>query len=138
MSIFWSCASVKSFWDPDGYFRTGRDFLWTVPVGYVVLLMFVAVLLAVFGRRRPRVPSLGTILMVLRDARDLGALLRLPLYGVASLLLAAGLGRLISGPVTALVTQPARGRLTLAGLLGVFGLLAVLSSGRQWAREYTR
>src|SRR5262249_3180080 len=47
---------VKSFWDQDGYFRTGRDFLWTVPVGHAVLLIFVAVLLAVVGRRRHRAP----------------------------------------------------------------------------------
>jgi arylsulfatase A-like enzyme len=127
---------VKSFWDPDGYFRTGRDFLWTVPVGHVVLLIFVAVLLAVFGRRRHRVPSLGTTSWLFATLAIWAVLLRLPLYGVAGLLLAAGLGRLISGPVTALVTQPARGRLSLAGLLGVFGLLAILSSGRQWAREH--
>ena len=125
---------VKSFWDEEGYFRTGRDFLWTVPVGHVVPLIFAAALLAV-GRRR-RVLSLGTGSWLFATLAIWAVLFRLPLYGVASLLLAAGLGRLIMGPVTALVKQPARRRYALAGIFGTLGLLAALSSGRQWAREY--
>jgi hypothetical protein len=100
----------------------------------VVPLIFAAALLAV-GRRR-RVPSLGTGSWLFATLAIWAVLFRLPLYGVASLLLAAGLGRLIRGPVTALVKQPARRRYALAGIFGALGLLAALSSGRQWAREY--
>ena len=111
---------VRSFRDPDGYFRTGRDFLWTVPIGHLVMLNIVAVPIAVFI----------VAAAYLRWAQLHGSSRRSPsgrtscvaLYGVASLLLAAGLGRLTSGPITALVTQPARRRLTLAGLLGVLCL----------------
>ena len=127
---------VKSFWDEEGYFRTGRDFLWTVPVGHVVPLIFAAVLLAVVSWRRRRVPSLGTGSWLLATLAIWAVLFRLPLYGVASLLLAAGLGRLISGPVTALVKQPARDGMHWQGFSALLGLLAALSSGRQWAREY--
>jgi arylsulfatase A-like enzyme len=127
---------LKCFWDEEGYFRTGRDFLWTVPVGHVVLLMIPAVLLAVVGRRRRRVLSSRTASWLLATVAIWAALLRLPLYGVASLVLSAGLGRLISGPVAAWATQPRRARQTLAGLLGVLGLLAALSSGWRWVQEY--
>ena len=133
---FLAMAFVKHFRDEEGYFRTGKDFLWTVPVGHVLLLIFPALLLAVVGRRRRRVPSLGTGSWLFATFAIWAVLLRLPLYGVASLLLAAGLGRLMSGPITALVMRPSRGRYTLAGLLSVLGLLAALSSGRELAQEY--
>jgi arylsulfatase A-like enzyme len=127
---------LKGCWDEEGYFRTGRDFLWTVPVGHVVLLMIPAALLAVVGRQGRRVLSSRTASWVLATVAIWAALLRLPLYGVATLVLSAGLGRLIGGPVAAWATQPRRRRYALAGLLGVLGLLAAISSGRQWVQEY--
>ncbi len=127
---------VKSFRDEEGYFRTGRDFLWTVPVGHVMLLLFPAVLLAIASRRRRRVPSLDTGAWLLATLAIWGVLFRLPLYGVCSLCLAAGVGKLLRGPIRAFLTQPARRRYTLGALLGMLGLLAALSSGRQWIQEY--
>ena len=64
------------------------------------------------------------------------ALLRLPLYGACSLLLAAGLGRPISDAVASRGWHPRTVRYTLAGLLGLLGVLAALSSGRQAIREH--
>ena len=64
------------------------------------------------------------------------ALLRLPLYGACSLLLAAGLGRPISDAVATRGRSPRTVRYTLAGLLGLLGVLAALSSGRQAIREH--
>src|SRR5271168_1540915 len=80
---------LKYFWDDEGYFRTGRDFLWTVPVGHVVLLVIPAVLLAVVSRRRRRAPSSRIASWLLATVAIWAALLRLPLYGFASLLLSA-------------------------------------------------
>ena len=129
---------VKSFRDEEGYFRTGRDFLWTVPVGHVMLLLFPAVLLAIASRRRRRVPSLDTGAWLLATLAIWGVLFRLPLYGVCSLCLAAGVGKLLRGPVRVLphATGLRPAVHTLGALLGMLGLLAALSSGRQWIQEY--
>ncbi len=66
------------------------------------------------------------------------ALLRMPLYGVCTLLLAAGLGRPIGTAVVAYSRHPRLGRQFLAGLLGLLIVLAALSSGRQAIREVPR
>src|SRR5262249_34358786 len=65
------------------------------------------------------------------------ALLRMPLYGISSLLLAVGLGRPASGAVTAFFIQhPRRFQHVLCGLLGVLIVLGALSSGVQAIREH--
>ena len=61
--------------------------------------------------------------------------MRLPLYGVCSLILAAGLGRQIGDAVASRSSSPADGAIHDAGLLGLLGVLAALSSGRQAIRE---
>ena len=60
----------------------------------------------------------------------------MPLYGACSLLLAAGLGRVIGDAVAARGLRPRQVRSIFATLLGVLGVLAVLSSGWQAVREY--
>ena len=127
---------LKLYRDPDGYVRTGRDYLWTVPVGHVVLLILPALLLAVAGMAMRRFRSPETIARLLATVAIWGILLRLPLNGIASLVLAAGLGRQVGGPVALLVKQPIRARYTLAGLMGMLGVLAAFSSGRQLVAEY--
>ncbi len=103
-------VSRKHLWDEEGYFRTGRDFLWTVPAGHAVLLVIAAVLAIVVSRIRRRVISAGGALRLLASLAIWGVLLRLPLHGLASLLLAVGLGRQIGDPVAAWATQPRRAR----------------------------
>jgi arylsulfatase A-like enzyme len=64
------------------------------------------------------------------------ALLRLPLYGACTLLLAVGLGRPISAAVASRAWHPRTVRYTFAGLLGLLAVLAALSSGRLAIREH--
>jgi arylsulfatase A-like enzyme len=64
------------------------------------------------------------------------ALLRLPLYGVASVLLAAGLARVINHAVMAHFLRPRQAWFALTGMLGLLAVLAALSSGRHALREY--
>jgi len=126
----------KYSWSDEPYFLSGRDFLWTVPVGHVVLLAIPGVLLAAVNRLRPRPMSLRAGSWLFATLAIWFALLRLPLYGASSLLLAGGLARLFSGGVASRCQRPRQARLALAGLLGLLVILAALSSGRQAAREY--
>ncbi len=64
------------------------------------------------------------------------ALLRLPIDGGASLLLAAGLAPPIAGVFVSWAWRPRRTRWALASLIGLLGVLAVVSSGRQAVREW--
>src|SRR5580704_1832611 len=48
---------AKYFWNTEGYFRTARDFPWTVPAGHALLLLIPGVAVAVLNRR-PRSISL--------------------------------------------------------------------------------
>jgi arylsulfatase A-like enzyme len=117
------------------HFRSARDFPWTVPAGHVVLLVVPGtVLAAVSWMRLGRVTLRGGT-WLLATLAIWGALLRAPLYASCSLLLAAGLGRLVSGAVAAHGFWR-HARYAAAGLLGLLGVLAALTSGRQAVREY--
>jgi len=125
----------KYFWNGLKSYGSGRDFPWSVPIGHVVLLLIPGVMLALVCRIRPRPMSLRAGSWLFATLAIWAALLRLPLYGVSTLLLAAGLGRVISGQVAALCQRPRQARYTFAGLLGLLVILAALSSGRQAVRE---
>jgi arylsulfatase A-like enzyme len=125
----------KSFLDEDGYFRTGRDFLWTVPVGHAIFLMIAGVAVAAVNRRRPGTVSLRAGTCLFATLAIWGALLRWPLYGACTLLLSAGLARLIGGAVASFVERPRYLQYAAAGLLGVLVVLAGVSSVRQAVRE---
>ncbi len=126
---------MQHFWDDEGYVRTGRDFLWTVPLGDAILLVIAAALLFIAFRIRRRSLSVNLGSKLFASLAIWAVLLRLPLYGVATLLLAAGAGGLCARPVAALTAPPRRARSLFVGLLGVLALLGVVSSGRQWAQE---
>jgi arylsulfatase A-like enzyme len=126
----------KFCWDKEGYFRTGRDFLWTVPVGHAALLMIPGLVVAAVNRLRPGRISLRVGSWLFATLATCAALLRLPLYVAGNLLLAAGLGRLASDAVAARGLRPRQVRYTLAGLVGLLIVLAALSSGRQALKEY--
>jgi arylsulfatase A-like enzyme len=126
----------KYCWNSEGHFRNARDFPWTVPLGHVVLLMAPGMLLAVVCRLRPVPTSLRLGSWLLATIAIWSALLRMPLYAGASLLLAAGLGRLVGDAVAAHDWRPRETRTIVAGLFSVLGVLAMVSSGRQLVREY--
>jgi hypothetical protein len=126
----------KFCWEREGFVRSGRDFLWTVPVAHVVLFLIPGAAIAALGWLRPRFVSMRAAAWLFAVLAIWAALLRLPLYGACTLLLAAGLGRPISAAVASRAWHPRTVRFTLAGLLGVLGVLAALSSGRQAIREH--
>jgi arylsulfatase A-like enzyme len=126
----------KYCWNRDGYFRNARDFPWTVPVGHAVLLLVPGLVLAALScRARGRI-SLRTGVWLLASPAIWGALLRAPLYGACSFLLAIGLGRVIGGAVAARGLEPRRLRYVTIALLGLLASSAALSSGWQAVREY--
>jgi arylsulfatase A-like enzyme len=126
----------KFFWNPEGYYRTARDFPWSVPVAHTVLTGLAGVAVAAGNRLRPRLLSLGTGAWLLATVAIWAALLRLPLYGAASLVLAAGIGRLVADLVAVRGLGARRMRRAPLAFLGVLGVLAMVSSGRQALVEY--
>ena len=97
----------KTLFDEDGYFRTGRDFPWSVPAGHVLFLMIPGGVVAAVNRLRPGVVSMRAGTWLLATLAIWGALLRMPLYGACTLLLSAGLARPIGGAVAVLVRAAA-------------------------------
>jgi arylsulfatase A-like enzyme len=126
----------KFYSDQEGFVRSGRDFPWTVPVAHSVLLLIPGAAIAAVSRLRPRFVSMRAASWMFAVLAIWAALLRLPLYGACTLLLAAGLGRPISVAVASRAWHPRTVRYTLAALLGLLGVLAALSSGRQAIREH--
>ena len=104
---------------------------------HAVLLAIAGVLVAVVNWVRPGRPmTLRAGAWLFTTLAIWAALLRMPLYGVCSLLLAAGLARPISAAVASCSRHPRQARYALAGLLGLLIVLAALSSGRQALRKY--
>jgi arylsulfatase A-like enzyme len=127
---------VKYCWNIDGYARNARDFPWTVPAGHVVLLLVPGLVLAALSRR-PRWPiSLRAGAWLLATFALWGALLRSPLYGACSLLLAVGLGRTCADAVVARGLHQGRLRYVTTALLGLLAVIAACSSGWPALREY--
>jgi arylsulfatase A-like enzyme len=125
----------RTLLDEDGYFRSGRDFFWTVPLGHVLFLAIAGGAVAAVNRLRPGVVSMRAGAWLFATLAIWGALLRLPLYGACTLLLSAGLARPIGGAVAAFAERPRRLGYAATGLLGVLVALAGASSIRQAVRE---
>ena len=126
----------KLWWNPEGYYRVARDFPWSVPVGHAALMVIPGVMIAVAEPVAAGTRLAAGGIVAARDGRDLGALLRMPMYAGCSLLLAAGLARPI-GVAIAARRPGSRGlRPAPAAILGVLGVLAGVSSGWQALREH--
>src|SRR5262249_35436991 len=109
----------KPLWSTTGHYDNGQDFLWSVPVAHAVLLVLAAAPIAVVNRLRQGRLSIRSGSWLLVTLAGWFALLRAPLIGACSLLLAAGLGRPLSGAIAhSLAGRPRRAGLILAGLLG--------------------
>ncbi len=119
----------RFWWDDEWIYRHGRDFAWTVPTAHVVLLLVAALMIAAVCRLLPRTVSFRAGAWLFATLAVWAALLRLPLYGAATLLLAIGLGRRISAAVATRRWSPRTVRYAMTGLLGVLAVLAALSSG---------
>jgi arylsulfatase A-like enzyme len=78
------------------YYEQSRHFRWTVPLANLILMLPPGLVLAGIGRARPRLASLQAAAWVYGTLAIWGPLLRTPLYGVASLVLALGVSRWIS------------------------------------------
>ncbi len=127
---------AKYWWNEEGYFRNARDFPWTIPAGHAALLLIPGIVVAVIGRsQRVRISIRGTV-WFLATLALWGGLLRSPLYGGCSLLLAVGMGRLIGDAVANCGLEPRRLRQVTAGLLGLLALSAAFSSGWEAVSEY--
>ena len=125
----------KFFWNGLKNYENARDFPWSVPVGHVVLLIFPVLFLAIVNRLRPRPIALGTSAWFFATLAIWFALLRMPLYGAATLILAVGAGRQIGGKLAAHFLRPRRAWFTLSALLCLLLVLAAVSSGRHAARQ---
>jgi len=126
----------KFFWNGLKNYANAADFPWSVPVGHVLLLVVPGVLLALLSRLRPRPMPLRAAAWLFATLAIWAALLRLPLYGLASLLLAAGLSRQVSGKIVGLCQRPRAAWYTSCGLCGLLVILAAVSSGWRALREY--
>jgi arylsulfatase A-like enzyme len=78
------------------FYQQGRNFRWTVPVANLVIMMVPGLLVAGANRLRPGLISLRSAAFVFATLALWGPLLRAPLYGVATLVLAAGAARVFS------------------------------------------
>jgi arylsulfatase A-like enzyme len=127
---------AKYCWHKDGYFRNARDFPWTVPAGHALLLLVPGLVVAVLNFRPPGRISLRAGVWLFASLAIWAALLRAPLYGVCTLFLAIGLGRLLADSIVARGIAPRQLRYVTATLLGVLALFAAFTSGWQAVREY--
>jgi arylsulfatase A-like enzyme len=75
------------------YYEQGRHFPWAVPLSNLTVLMIPGLLVALAVRVRPGSVSGRAAAWLFATLALWGPLLRAPLYGVATLTLAAGLGR---------------------------------------------
>ena len=124
--------------NPERSFRCARDFPWTVPVSHAVLLIIPGVAVGAVNRLRPKLVSLKAAAWLFATLAIWSALLRMPVYGACSLVMAAGLARLISNAVVArgLYLWPMRS--IVAVIFGPLIVLAGLSTGRRAVDESRR
>lgn len=125
----------KYFWISERCYFSGRDFWWTVPLAHATLLVLAALPLAALIRLRPGWVSARAGAWLLGTLGLWWALLRLPLYGAACLILAAGLARPWSRAIAAWMDRPGRVRAALLGLVGSVVVVAGATSGRRAVGE---
>ena len=75
------------------FYLQGREFPWTVPLAGLAFVMAPALLTVLANRIRPGLVTRPAAAWLFTTVALWGALLRLPLHTVASLVLAAGVGR---------------------------------------------
>jgi arylsulfatase A-like enzyme len=78
------------------YYEQSKHFRWTVPLANLVVLMAVGLIVAALGRVRPGLVNRRSAVWLFGTLAVWGPLLRAPLYGIATLLVAAGVARWLS------------------------------------------
>jgi arylsulfatase A-like enzyme len=126
----------KTLWRETLSLHNGRDFAWTIPLSLAIVMLIPGFLIATLNWLRPRLISVRAASWLFATLAIWAALLRLPLYGACSLLLAAGLGRTVGNAVAARLGHWRTVRFTLTGILGLLAVLAALTSGRLTIREH--
>ena len=118
------------------YYEQGRFFRWIVPVADLVIMLIPGLIVAAIARLRPGLLSARRAVWLFATLALWGPLLRLPLYGAATFLLAAGVAHSLSGWIARRLLG-ARWflPLSLAGLAGVVAITAVTSVGRHARAE---
>jgi arylsulfatase A-like enzyme len=133
-------ALKRRYLDEILYVRQGRDFVWSVPLVTGAVLLLPGLLVAAANRVRTGLVPMRIAVWLFVSLAFASALSRQPLATWAIVLIAAGLGRLISRWVCA------DGGARLARVSGPIGLalgfvvaaMATATSGREAWREYTR
>jgi arylsulfatase A-like enzyme len=118
------------------YYEQGRFFRWVVPVSDLLIMLIPGLLVAAITRFRPGLLSSRRAVWLFATLALWGPLLRLPLYGAATFLLAAGAAHSQSGWVA---RRMLGGRwfapLSLAVLAGAVAVTAVISVERHVRTE---
>jgi arylsulfatase A-like enzyme len=119
------------------YFQQGRFFPWAVPLAHLTMMMAPGLLVAGANRIRAGLVPVRAAAWLFATLAIWGPLLNLPLSGTASLLLAAGSGRVISGIVARLGPRGRTwGRRSLAGLAGLVVAIAAVTIGAHAVEEH--
>jgi arylsulfatase A-like enzyme len=128
---------IKVYWYRFAYYWQGDYFPWAIPVASLVVLLVAGVTVAGLARVWPGLISHRGAAWAFATLALCGPLLRLPLIGWASLLLAAGLGRRIGVRVGARPVGFVRfaGR-SLVVMVGVVAALAAATTGRKVVVEW--
>jgi arylsulfatase A-like enzyme len=126
----------KYLWNDLRYYWSGSDFPWSVPVGHAILLSVPGMLVAFVNWARPGPITLRVGAWLFATLAIWAALLRMPFYGICTLILAAGLARPISAAVAIYIRRPRHARYALAGVFGALIILAGLSSGQRAVRKH--
>jgi arylsulfatase A-like enzyme len=118
------------------YYEQGRHFRWVVPLANLIVMLVPGFVVAGITRFRPGVVSARSAAWLFGTLAFWAPLLRAPLYGVASLLLACGAAR----GIRRLVDRPATGvrrfiPVSLAALALVLSTTMVVALRRQWLEE---
>ncbi len=86
----------RDFFHSSPYYEQGRNFRWVVPVANLLVMMAPGVAVALVSWFRPGLISRRTAVWLFATLAIWGPLLRAPLYGMATLLLAFGAGGVVS------------------------------------------
>lgn len=118
------------------YYEQGRHFLWTVPLSNLIVMLALGLPIAGIRRIRPGLVSPRTAVLLFATLAIWGPLLRAPIHGLASLVVAAGAARLSSRWVADHAAGFGRfAALSLAGFLVVMVGTAATGLWRDAAAE---